>query len=162
MSTAGILQHPKQPRSAMSLHDIIVYSSDEHPVLVVQVKPGKDDAPEQLERFRRSLEADVTSQNALFLLLVQRNGLFLWAKDAPPGTSAQFAPVQNILREYAASVADQAESFRKSEIEMVIHSWLDDLALGIRMPKTDVLADQLLVKAGVYDRIRHGRVVAEP
>jgi len=149
MSAPRIMHLRTATRAPMSARDIIAYSPDEQTVLVVEIKSGKEDTPEQLERSRRQLMADAASLEAAFLLLAQRNGLFLWKKDAAPGTKAEFASVKSVLRDYASSVADQAETLRKPEMEMVVHSWLDDLAIGIRTPKADSEADQLLVRTGV-------------
>jgi len=145
----------------MSPYDITAYSPDNRQVLIVEVKSGKDSDPQQLERVRQALMSVIEAQSVQFFVLAQRNGLFLWKKGASTGTDAEFAPVKGLLREYAASLPDQEEIIRKPGLEMVIHAWLDDLALGIRQPKPDSEADQLLVKTGIYDQIRQGRVVME-
>jgi hypothetical protein len=44
---------------------------------------------------------------------------------------------------------------------MIIYSWLDDLAVGIREPDPEAEADQLLVRTGIYDDIREGRAIME-
>lgn len=145
----------------MSFHDLIVYSSDERQVLVVDVTSGKDSAPVQLERVRRALMSEPGSQQAKFFLRVQPNGLFLWKAGATAGTAAEFASLKSVLRDYAASMVKREETLVKDAMDIVIYAWLDDLAFGIRKPKADSDADQLLIKSGVYDQIRGGRVSGE-
>ena len=145
----------------MSLHDIAVYSRDDRQVLVVEIRSSIASEPEQLERVRQALMDDTASQSAQFLLLAQRNGLFLWKGSAVRGAKAEVASVKSVLRDYAESVPDREETLRKPGLEIIIYSWFDDLAFGIRKPKPESEADQLLVTAGVYDLIRSGRVVME-
>lgn len=151
---------PIETAPPMSRYDIAAYSPDHRQVLIVEVKSGKDSAPHQLERIRQALMSG-SDQNVQFFVLAQRNGLFLWKKGAGAGTTAEFASVRSVLNDYAASLPDQEESIRKPGLEIVIHAWLDDLALGIRQPKPDSEADQLLVRIGAYTQIKAGRIVAE-
>ena len=155
-----MMQLPIEPALPMSLYDIAAYSPDHRQVLIVEVKSSKDSGPHHLECIREALMSG-SDENVQFFVLAQRNGLFLWKKGAGAGTTAEFASVKSILNDYAASLPDQEESIRKPGLEIVIHAWLDDLALGIRQPKQDSEADQLLVRTGAYNQIREGRIVAE-
>jgi len=145
----------------MSLRDITVYASDDRPVLVVEIKGHKDASRENLERLRRSLASEVHEVKPRFLLLAQRDDLFLWDLTSKVGAQPQVASAKSVLRDYAKSVPDPEHSLRKDGLQMVLRSWLDDLALGIRKPRADSEADQLLVSSGIYQDIRQGRVEAE-
>jgi hypothetical protein len=145
----------------MSLHDITVYSANAGPLLVVEVNGSKNSAPDQLERLRRILMSGSDTWGADFFLIAQNNGLFLWRKGAEPGTEAEFASIKTLVREYAPSIADRDMLIPKDGMEILMYAWLDDLVLGIRQPQLESDADQLLVRTGVYDRMREGRVVVE-
>jgi hypothetical protein len=145
----------------MAQPDIIVYSPENKPALIVQIKAIKEGMPDELERTRRALMDAYKSSVAAHYLVVQRNGLFLWEKGAVAGTPAKHASLKSVLREYAASISDPEASLRRDGLEIIVRSWLDDLAIGIRSPKSNVEADQLLVSSGIYKEIRDGRVESE-
>jgi hypothetical protein len=145
----------------MAQPDIIVYSPENKPTLIVQIKAIKEGKPDELERTRQALMDAYRSSEASHYLVIQRNGIFLWKKGAAAGTLPEHASLKSVLREYAASISDPELSLRRDGLEMVVRSWLDDLTIGIRSPKSNVEADQLLVSSGIYKEIRDGRVESE-
>lgn len=143
-------------------HDLTVYSPDERRVLIVEIEGGSDNSPFQLERVRHGLMSDTDYQSTPFFLHAKPNGLFLWRNGDGPGANAEFAPVEGILRYYTPSITpEMREYLGKFGMNMLVYSWVDDLVLGLRKPNHDSEADQLLVKAGIYDQIRGGRVFVE-
>jgi hypothetical protein len=43
-------------------------------------------------------------------------------------------------------------------MELAIASWLNDLANNVRKPDPSSEADQMLIRSGLYDQMKHGVV----
>jgi hypothetical protein len=142
-------------------HDIVVYSNDSKPVIVVTIKGGKETSPEHASTVRQCMLQQHELSEHAFFLLAYKTSLFLWQKDAPAEASPQIAPVKDILRDYGGKSADREHGPRPESLETTLYFWLDDLAAGIRTPKMTSPADQLLVQAGAYKQLRAGHVVRE-
>jgi hypothetical protein len=65
-----------------------------------------------------------------------------------------------VLREYLGKRAE-AGGTRGESLQLALVSWLGDLASAIRQPDPTSEADQMLVKSGLYDKIRFGEVKSE-
>lgn len=142
--------------------DIVVYTADAQPLIDVEVKGGKESSPERANAVRNGLPSNSPGRNARFFALAYRSGLFLWEGSSSPHSLPSWAPLKDVLRDYARSVKDPDENLRIEGLSLVLHSWLDDLAAGIRKPKPASEADQLLVRLGIHEQMRLGRVTTEP
>jgi hypothetical protein len=148
----------------LSMHphaDLMVFTSDDKPLVVVEIKGGKDTSTPALEHARQQLQLLSTQRPAPYLLAVFRSGLFLWLKKDEHPREPLRASIKPLLMEYAGSVPDRENSLRAEGLQILVHTWLDDLALGLRQPKADSEADQLLVSSGIYEKMQRGRVTAE-
>jgi hypothetical protein len=146
----------------MHLHaDLVVFSSDDKPLVIVEVKGGKDTSPQSLEQVKQQLLTYATHIPAQYLLAVFRSGLFLWEKQDEQNHAPRHASARSLFREYASSVAEPEDRLRTDGLRILVHAWLDDLAIGIRKPKADSEADQLLVDTGIYEKMKRGRVATE-
>lgn len=146
------------PMSSTAQADIVVFSRDKRPILVVELKDtGAYTTPESAAGVRRSLMAHGLLPDAPFFMLVTPIKQFLWPKIAAPHDLPGFtAPSTSILDHYAAPRPSRPKQGRGGALEIVIFSWLSDLASGIRSPSRDSPADQMLVESGVYQQIRGG------
>jgi hypothetical protein len=147
--------------SARDIHDIVVYSSDRRPALVVEVKAAKETSPERASAIRNNLLQRDPLLSESFFLLAYNTSLFLWDKKASADAKPRTAAVKDVLRDYGGASADRDEGPSPESLMTMMYFWLDDLAVGIRKPKETSEADQLLVRNGVYECIRHGRVERE-
>jgi hypothetical protein len=148
---------------AMTQHfDIVAYSADHRRVLVVECKGGKMTSPENAAQFRRNLMAHSAITPTPYFLLAFPTSLFLWKAETAPGELADFtAPAKPVLRSYLGSLVDREPGLQGQSIELAMLSWLGDLAAAIRKPDPKSEADQMVVKSGLYDKIRRGEVKSE-
>lgn len=147
--------------SASDIHDIVVYSSDRQPALVVEVKASTETSSDQASALRRSLLQRDPVLGESFFLLAYSTSLFLWEKNASADAIPRTAAMKDVLRDYGGTSADREQGPSPESLTTMLYFWLDDLAAGIRKPKEASEADQLLVRNGVYERIRQGRVERE-
>jgi hypothetical protein len=142
--------------------DIIAYSMDHRPVLVVECKGGKGTSPENAALLRRNLLAHELIPDAPYFLLAFATAFFLWREKTPADELPDFsASARSVLREYLGELAEKAPATRGESLQLALVSWLGDLASAIRQPDPGSEADQMLVKSGVYEKIRRGEVKSE-
>jgi hypothetical protein len=145
----------------MSIYDLTVRSADGRRILAVTTTAGIGRDSEDIELARELMMSEEAGEKVPFFLLAERDRMFLWKKGAGPYSEAETAPVEGLLREYAPSVVEANLPIPKGSMDILIYAWLDDLARGIREPRPESEADELLVRAGVYDEIRGGRAFLE-
>ena len=142
--------------------DIIAYSTDHRPVLVVECKGGKETSPGNAARLRRNLLAHELIPDAPYFLLAFSTVFFLWRDKTPADQPPDFsASARSVLREYLGKLAEDAAATRGESLQLALVSWLGDLASAIRQPDPGSEADQMLVKSGLYEKIRSGEVKSE-
>lgn len=141
--------------------DIVAYSPDHRRVLVVECKGGGEMSPENAALLRRNLLTHNLIPDAPYFLLAVPNGFFLWLDKTPADQPPDFfASAKSVLRDYLGKHAE-ALGTRGESLQLVLVSWLGDLASAIRQPDPNSEADQMLVKSGLYDKIRFGEVKSE-
>lgn len=146
------------PMSSTAQADIVVFSRDKRPILIVEVKDtGAYTTPESAAGVRRSLMAHSLLPDAPFFMLVTAFDLFLWPKNLAPRDPPGFtASSLSILNHYASHRSNRVKPGRGGALDIVIFSWLSDLASGIRSPSADSPADHMLIESGVYQQIQGG------
>ncbi|MEJ0039104.1 MAG: hypothetical protein WDO68_24120 [Gammaproteobacteria bacterium] len=77
--------------SPSDIHDIVVYSSDRRPALVVEVKAARETFPDRASALRRSLLQRDRLLGESFFLLAYSTSLFLWDKNAPANAKQKTA-----------------------------------------------------------------------
>jgi hypothetical protein len=142
-----------------SFYDLTVRAADRRPILAVAITGRVGADREDIELFRELLMSEEGGEEIPFFLLAEGDRMFLWRKGDGPYIDAEIALVEPLVREYAPSGVDTPLS--KDGMNILIYAWLDDLAMGIREPRPESEADQLLVRSGVYDEIRGGRALYE-
>lgn len=133
-------------------------------VLVADFIFADDDSPaavaDQRRRFLASgyLEVPPTA----FFLMACPEVFHLWkpnaCDDALPAASASAA---SVLYPYFGSEAPTLTWWSRSPIESCIESWLSGLA-DWPGKRDESAADRMIVEAGLYDLMRHGKVRYEP
>lgn len=143
-----------------SLADLTVFSADGQPVLIVECKTGKEPSAESAARFRHNLISHDLLPPGLAYLLAYPTKLFLWPENTLSSSDlpSQTASTQSIRRDYLSGIGDRRLLPGSGSLEIGMQSWLDDLVIGLRKPNPESEADQLLVKSGLYDRVRGGKV----
>jgi len=156
----GILKMTPQPSYVMPLRtDIVAYSPDHSLVVVVECEGGNQTSPQYAALLRRSLITHRLLPDAPYLLIASPTGFFLWLEQTPPGEPPDFsASAASVLHHYVGKLAEDTEGIRRDALQLVLFGWLADLADAIRQPDPCSEADQMLVKSGLYDKIRRGQV----
>lgn len=140
--------------------DVVVLSKGKDPVLVVEIKAAKETSPAAAAQFRRSLIENELVENAPFLLVAFKTAMFLWRRATPLDQEADFTvPIKPVLQLYLKSLHD--EHYAGESIQIAVHSWLRDLAIGIRKPDTAVAPDKMLIDSGLYKLMHFGDVRSE-
>jgi hypothetical protein len=129
--------------------------------LVVEVKAARETSLDRASALRKNLLQRDPLLGESFFLLAYSTCLFLWDKNAPADAEPTTAAAKDVLRDYGGRSADREQGPSPESLTTMLYFWLDDLAAGIRKPKETSEADQLLVRNGVYDRIRRGHVRRE-
>lgn len=146
--------------SSTARADIVVFSKDKRPILVVDVKDTRAyTTRESAAGVRRSLITHGLLPDTPFFVFATRSQLFLWPQNVDPRDPPGFtAAIDSILDDYASHRPNRPKTSRGGALEIVIFSWLSDLASGIRSPSPGSPADHMLLESGVYEQIQGGTV----
>lgn len=108
---------------------------------------------------RRDSLAELWSINFDYFMLTLRGELYLWRNDAPSGSPPAFTAATNrIWRKYLGNLADQPDTLRSEVMEIAVAAWLNDLAHNVAKPDPESDADQLLLRSGLYEKMKRGIV----
>lgn len=156
----GIMTARPLPSFAMSTApaDIAVFSKDRRPVLVVEVKgSGMYPTARSAAELRRSLMAHDLLPDVPFFMLATPIHIFLWRGDAAPSADPNYsAGAKPILDSYGSRHPNRDTPFRGGALEIVMFSWLSDLASGARALSPDSDVDRMLLESGLYEQIQGG------
>jgi hypothetical protein len=142
--------------------DLVIYSRDNEPSLIVEVKNKRAVSESWARDFRRNLLAHGGFPRAPYFLLVTPDQLYLWSPgsdglDAPPDASASTRDTLKVFLDALPS-----ERMDEVSLEMVTHAWLSSLA-GPSLARDDVRRQhEWLVDSGLFDSIEGGHVELEP
>jgi hypothetical protein len=139
--------------------DFVIYSADEQPQLVIEVKatraPTTDEWASQL---RRNLAVHDFLPAGVAFMLALPHRLHLWRDGGSQDlTAPDFSiPAEEVL---GSQWGAQLEQLSEESLLLIIRSWLSELIEPSTGPG-DRLTDWL-TSAGLLSRIRHGRVSLE-
>jgi hypothetical protein len=138
--------------------DIAVFSKDRRPILIVEVRDGSMYATAQSAAgLRRSLMGHNLLPDVPFFMLATPIRIFLWRSNAQPGAYPSYsATAKPILDSYGSRHANREKSVHGGALEIVLFSWLSDLATGARGLSADSEADRMLLESGLYEEIQGG------
>lgn len=137
--------------------DIVFFSTDKRPVLVVEVKDTQlYPTAREAAALRRNLMAHGLLPAGRFFMLATPVQVFIWPDDAAIGALPPYsASATSILDVYGAPKVNAGRG-RGGALEIVIFLWLSDLAAGARKPVKTSEVDQIVVESGLYDQILGG------
>jgi hypothetical protein len=144
--------------------DIVVYSKDEKPQLIIEVKQQARVSAEWAAQMRRNLLVHAVVPPSPFFLLVLPDRLYLWKH----ATSLEAVPadyeidVSGTLAPYVASSQLTLDSLSEYSLELIVVSWLNDLILAALPRQREEAALDWLYDSGLYDAIKDGSVLTEP
>jgi len=137
--------------------DIVVFSKERRPVLVVDVRGGSMyDTVESAAGLLRSLLAHQLLPSAPFFMLATPTQLFLWPRDGTSDDVPKFAAATKAVLDNYGSKRLQTDRLRSGALEFVIFFWLADLASGVRSPSPVSAADRMLLESGLFTYIQGG------
>lgn len=153
------------PSLAMSTApvDIAVFSRDRRPILAVEVREGElYSTVESASGLRRSLMAHHLLPDVPFFMLATPIQIFLWLGDPSPDAIPNYsASAEPVMDSYSSKQANRRRPRRGGALEIVMFSWLADVAIGIRPLSTDSALDRMLLDSGLFEQIRGGSVEFE-
>jgi hypothetical protein len=137
--------------------DIVVFSKQRRPVLVVDVRnSGLCDTAESAADLRRRLLAHRLVPDIPFLMIATPVQLSLWLQGANADDLPKFtAPTKAILDRYGPR-CPKPESVRREALQIGIFFWLSGLADGLRTLSSDSIVDRMLLDSGLYVQIQSG------
>jgi hypothetical protein len=138
--------------------DIAVFSKDRRPVLVVEVKDSSMYSTAELAAgLRRSLMAHHLLPDVPFFMLATPIQIFLWRGAAHPGAYPTYSSATKpVLDSYGSRHTNREKPVRGGALEIVMFSWLSDLASGARALSPDSAVDRMLLESGLYEQIQGG------
>ena len=144
--------------------DVVVYSSQDKPQLVVEVKNRPGSSDEWARQMRRNLLAHALVPVTPYFLLVLPDYIYLWrSKDLanienPPDYKVE---TQVVLADYLQSLSRPLREISEYSLELLVNSWLRDV---VNLPQLvqDDPGQRWLIESGLYNAIQKGSVTAEP
>lgn len=142
--------------------DLIVFSKDNEPSLLVEVKNKKGASKGWAREFRNNLLRHGGFPRAPYFLLVTPDKLFLWGEDSVSPDAFPTAEVST--RDTLKVLLDRlpSEELDQLSLELVTHAWLSTIAdaTGLR----DEIAEYhgWVIDTGLFDSIEGGHVELEP
>jgi len=148
------------PSFAMSAApaDIAVFSKDRRPVLAVDVRDsGMYPTAESAAELRRSLISHDLLPEVPFFMLATPVRIFLWLRGARPDDKPQYSAAANrVLDSYGSTHRNREPPVRGGALEIVVFSWLSDVARGALSLSPDSEVDRLLLDSGLFEQMKDG------
>lgn len=142
----------------MAVEADIVLETPNKRLLHVECTWMKEPSMADVIEVRDDLSELWTIESEYFMLALQTD-LHLWRTDAPAGSQPLFtASPRQIWHYYLGERGDDLDFIRSEVMIILLGAWLNALAHNIMRLDPDSEADQLLIKSGLYDRMKRGVV----
>ncbi len=143
--------------------DFVVYSKDESPQLIIEVKKKIKPSLEWAAKTRRNLIAHGMIQPSPFFLLVSPCYLYLWKnvtalEAVPPDYEIE---ASEILAKYIKHSTLKLDVISEYSLGMIVTSLLNDLMHPASSEKIKDISLEWFSKPGLHEAIKHGSVVTE-
>lgn len=144
--------------------DIVVYSSDQNLLLVVEIKGTPKSDEHWAAKLRRNLIAHGEVPAAPYFLLVASDHLYLWENEVSseavlPSCSAD---TRTVLQKYLPKWQNtQHGAVSGRGLELAVRSWLNELTTTDGNAPSDQAANAWLRGSELPEKIRTGDVRAE-
>jgi hypothetical protein len=146
------------------LADIVAFSPDGKPALVVEVKSKVKADAAWAAKMRRNLAAHGGMPEAKFFLLAMPDHFYLW-KDrvADP---AEVEPAYDIdptyiLRPYFERTGLSPGSVSRDAFEFLVYGWLGNLLQSEDLPKELAENEGWILESGLFDELKGARLACE-
>jgi hypothetical protein len=144
----------------MKIADLVVKSSDDNVVLVVEVKARSQVSDEWASTLHRNLLVHGLVPNSAYFLLALPDFFYLWN----PGRQVRSdkfdykVPSQKILSRYLDK--DSLPALSGSSLELVLSAWLGDIMNSV-IRKDEYPEFNWIFESGLYLSIKGGAVQAQ-
>lgn len=116
-----------------SLIDLIAYKPDGKVVLLAETKSRRGTSASWAAKLRRNLLAHGTLPDAQFFLIATPERIYGWRQEnLPPGEVPPqfFLDTETVLKPYFAKLRKSPDDISPSAFELLILSWLTDIAMS--------------------------------
>jgi hypothetical protein len=149
----------------MKFHaDIAILDRQNVPVAVIEVKNKLGTTPDWAAAMRRNLAAHGSLPEARFFLLATPDRFYFWVNKTtnlqPTLPDFSFEP-RSALNPYYEQAGIGPTDLAATSFELVIASWLSELAHGASEGRVPPEAARWLKESGFVDTIRSGRLVQQ-
>ncbi len=144
--------------------DFAAYDKDGQLALVVEIKSRLHTSADWAARIRRNLFSHGIVPRSEYFMLAMPDNLYLWHDRRPGSEAADPDYIINpkpLFKRYLDVVIEEAIALRDESLAILVGSWIGDL-MAHGLPG-DLPEPQrgLLVKSGLVDAIKGGRVAQE-
>lgn len=137
--------------------DMVVKSSEDNVVLIVEVKARSQVTDEWASTLRRNLVTHQLVPNTAFFLLALKDYFYLW-KPNSSNISAKFdykIPASSVLDKYLGSLS--LADISGFSLELLVSAWLGDLA-NSQISEDEYPEFASIIKSGLYEAIKGGAI----
>jgi hypothetical protein len=142
--------------------DILVYSPDNKPVLVVEVKNKRAASQDWAAQMRHNLMSYPAIANSEYFMLALPDVFYLWKHALPEGPAVApdyIIDPKPLLSPYVDQRLVSLEKISGRGIEMLVTIWLSNLAASDLSSETSNPALGWLFESGLYAAIKNGSIL---
>lgn len=141
--------------------DLVAYDQLGQPVLLAEVKSTHRTSDQWAARFRRNLLAHGTLPKAPYFLIATPAHMYFWRQEdpAPEEEPPQFTlDATHELRPYFERFKQTPEKTGSQTLELILFSWLVDLAQSGQLRAKQDPSLHWLVESGLLGALRSARI----
>ena|ERR1041385_6455833 len=145
--------------------DLVAYDQLGQPVLLAEIKSTHQTSDVWAARFRRNLLAHGTLPRAPFFLIATPDHMYFWRQEdsSPKEEPPQFTlDAKRELKPYFERFRQTPEMTRGQALELILVSWLVDLAQSGESKAQRDPSLNWLSESGLLDALRSARIEASP
>ena len=145
--------------------DLVAYDDREQPVLLVEVKSSHDTSELWAAHFRRNMLAHGSLPAARFFLIATPERMYFWRQEDsdPKEEPPQFTlDATNELRPYFKKFEQRPESTSGQALELIVFSWLRDMAESGQSRVTKDASLHWLSESGLLEALARARIELSP
>ena len=143
--------------------DLAAYNQLGRPVLIAEVKSLRQTSGQWAARFRKNLLAHGTLPDAPFFLIATPEHMYFWRQENPAATeeAPQFTlDATGQLKPYFERFHQTPEKAGGQTLELIVFSWLLDLAQSGQARADDDPSLQWLSESGLLEALRGAHIAS--
>lgn len=141
--------------------DLEIHDKDGRPLLLVEVKGKLGTTSDWAAAMRRNLAAHGILPPAKFFLLAMPDRFYVWIDKTQRVDALEpdlaFDPA-SVLQPYLIRAEVQREDIAESSLELLVASWLGEIARGHGVERLPADAAAWLTREGFFEAVRSGRL----